>query len=140
MKPRVKDAYPILMRVIVKRLRAAGWPHHQLWKKARELTPSYVSDNLRVKRFTKDYQVPPAPPKPTQPEPVYFIIGTNAATLKIVKSSDKFAPRYSGTKAECQAVLQKAIAQWFKLPVGREIEHITGAKMEMLETPTQPQP
>lgn len=140
MKPNVKDAYPILMRVIVKRLRAAGWPHHQLWKKARELTPSYVSNNLRVRRFAMDYAVPPAPPKPTKPEPVYFIIGTNAATLKIVKSSDKFAPRYSGTKAECQSVMQKAIAQWFNLPVGREIECITGAKMEMLEeaTPTQP--
>lgn len=133
MKTNVKDAYPILMRVIVKRLRAAGWPHHQLWKKARELTPSYVSNNLRVKRFAMDYVVPPAPPKPTKPKPVCFIIGNNAATLKVVKKSDKFAPRFSGTQEECMDVIKRAVAQWFTLPVGREIEHITGAKMEMIE-------
>lgn len=139
MKPRVKDAYPIFLSVVVKRLRAAGWPPRQLWKQAKSLTPDYVSKNGRVKRFALEWKAPQAPPKPT---PVYFIIGTNAATLKIVKSSDKFAPRYSGTKAECEAVMQKAISQWFTLPVGREIEHIVGAKMEMLEEakPTQPQP
>lgn len=125
MKTKVRKEFPLLARDVRANLRSLGWKRTQV--KAQMKPADYVSPTGRVKRF-KDRDLP------EPPQPVHFIIGTNAATLKIVKSSDKSPPRYSGTKAECEAVMKKAIAQWFTLPVGREIEHITGAKMEMLET------
>lgn len=130
MKTKVKATYPLLARHIKKRLREKGWSRMKVGSQMEKIKPDYQSQSGRVKRYSSEVSIPEAP---EPQEPVYCIIGNNAATLKVVKKSVKFPPQFSGTKAECMDVLKKAITQWFNLTKGREIEEIIGAKMEMLE-------
>ena len=57
------------------------------------------------------------------PAPTHAIIGTNAATLAVVRLKNvRGLLRLSGPEAQCREVLALAVRQWADLPHGREIE------------------
>lgn len=87
--------------------------------------PHYQSKSGRVKRWRMDVVVP---------KPQYCIIGTSSQDLRIVHETavPKTAKaRFTGCHQECAHVLTTAIAQWWQLPTGREIETTAAARIEL---------